>query len=446
MDLEDAVAAQNIEANLRILQQLHRRFTSLTCREPTCQARLSIGRVKELVGDWLPHATGAQPAQISGILCKKCMKYTCIGCRGKPQLEPNSNNTPIATVNHCCDQGRLFGIWALLSTFDEAALSVQKQAAEKVQTNYSHFPAGKGTGYKAGRGLDYFSWQIPIQSTTFRQQDEQTDKIMTQILQILTAYVPASKGTSNFDRKPPSEIYALCRLSLLIDRLGGLIRNDSIVDMTKREELYRAILAFLTAVAKHPKFVDILTEQRPEKKRSPGLQGLGEEANWQAFVVDASCMTPSLVSLGHETYKHAKAYAQLTSNAAILEDLHSGGNEETVAMCRKVLGFYQTVKETAPAALRAVGPTSKDAWTIYAEENRVTYTDDVLKSHMFHREFSQLRNSPPGRMTFLWRELTSLSTSLPPGIFLKVSDTRPDVMKALINGVDGSPYAGGLFA
>jgi hypothetical protein len=36
--------------------------------------------------------------------------------------------------------------------------------------------------------------------------------------------------------------------------------------MTKRGGLYHAVLAFLTAVAKHLKLVDILTEQRPEKK------------------------------------------------------------------------------------------------------------------------------------------------------------------------------------
>jgi baculoviral IAP repeat-containing protein 6 len=157
-------------------------------------------------------------------------------------------------------------------------------------------------------------------------------------------------------------------------------------------------------------------------------------------------MNPSLVSLGHETYNHAKAYAQLTSNAAILKDLHSEGNKETLALCREILGFYQTAKVTAPKAPQTTGPSTKDSWTTFSENNRVTYADDVLKIHMLCREFPQLGHSPPGRMTFLWREFASLSTPVPPGILLKVVDTRPDVMKALITGVGGSPYAGGLFA
>jgi hypothetical protein len=33
----------------------------------------------------------------------------------------------------------------------------------------------------------------------------------------------------------------------------------------------------------------------------------------------------------------------------------------------------------------------------------------------------------------------------PPGIFLKVADKRPDVMMAMIIGIDGSPYASSLF-
>jgi baculoviral IAP repeat-containing protein 6 len=38
-----------------------------------------------------------------------------------------------------------------------------------------------------------------------------------------------------------------------------------------------------------------------------------------------------------------------------------------------------------------------------------------------------------------------LTTSLPPGIFLKIGESRQDVMKVLIIEVEGTPYAGGLF-
>lgn len=275
-------------------------------------------------------------------------------------------------------------------------------------------------------------------STNFRQIDEQADRIRTQILQFLPAFLPVSTS------RPCPELNTICRLSLQIDCLSALIRNDDLTNMTKRSGLYRAALSFLTTIAKYPTLVGVLLEQRPAKKQTPGLQALGEEANRKLFVVDNSSagLAPSLVSCCQKTFKHPKAYAGLVQNASILKDINSGGNKEMVPLARELLRFYQTIKEIAPSAVRT---SSQDTWTSYEEENRVTFTDDVLNSHFYHNDFSRLRHSPPGRMTVLGRELTSLKTSLPPGIFLKVSEARPDVMKVMIIGVDGSPYAGGLF-
>ena len=48
-------------------------------------------------------------------------------------------------------------------------------------------------------------------------------------------------------------------------------------------------------------------------------------------------------------------------------------------------------------------------------------------------------------MAALRKEIASLTTSLPDGIFVKISESRPDVMKVLIVAVDGTPYESGLF-
>jgi baculoviral IAP repeat-containing protein 6 len=42
-------------------------------------------------------------------------------------------------------------------------------------------------------------------------------------------------------------------------------------------------------------------------------------------------------------------------------------------------------------------------------------------------------------------EVANMATSLPVGIFVKVSGTRPDIMKCLIMGPPDSPYGYGLF-
>lgn len=184
--------------------------------------------------------------------------------------------------------------------------------------------------------------------------------------------------------------------------------------MAKRKNLYHALFAFLATITKCRPLVDILLEQRPTKKRSPGLQALGEEANRKSLTIDASPegLAPSLVSCGREAYKHANAFADLTKNATIRTEAKHGSNDEALVLCVELLDFYKTVKKTAPSALDAIAPASKDAWVIYAEENRVTFTDDVLEGHLFQMDFRRSNESPRSRMAFLWKELATLISSM----------------------------------
>jgi len=79
------------------------------------------------------------------------------------------------------------------------------------------------------------------------------------------------------------------------------------------------------------------------------------------------------------------------------------------------------------------------------EENRVTFTDEVLANHCFQKQYSVIHTTNIGRMSTIGKEIANMATSLPDGVFLKVADSRSDVMKVLIVGPEGGPYAGGLF-
>jgi ubiquitin-protein ligase len=64
----------------------------------------------------------------------------------------------------------------------------------------------------------------------------------------------------------------------------------------------------------------------------------------------------------------------------------------------------------------------------------------------YQKDFTPLTSSPKkGRMNTISKEVATLTTSLPTGIFLKIAESRSDVMKVLIVGSEGSPYAGGQF-
>jgi baculoviral IAP repeat-containing protein 6 len=73
-----------------------------------------------------------------------------------------------------------------------------------------------------------------------------------------------------------------------------------------------------------------------------------------------------------------------------------------------------------------------------------------LRSHLYsyyNNDISATVNSRRGHNSFvhLVKELAVLSTSLPPGIWMRVDETRIDVIKVLIAGPEGTPYQGGLF-
>jgi hypothetical protein len=426
MDLKIAGTSLDTEGNLRLLQQLYQRFNSLTCREPTCRARLSVGGAEYHIKAWIPLARGSQPTPISAVLCTKCRRYTCIGCRRKPALGSKSvtvHNEPEIKVNNCCEGGRLFGIWILLSAFDEAELSVQKQATQKAPKSSGPPSAGKGTGYTSGWGmglrpLQRSMWdQYSALDLSVQQQagnDGKQDKSMTDILKILPPFLPSSSS------KPAPELFAMFRLSLLIDRLAELIRNDSVTDMTKRKDLYYATFAFLTAVAKHPALTVLLLEQRPTKKGSSGLQALGEEANRRVLKVDASSagLNLSLLACGQKTSQHAKAFAGLTENGIIKQNAQSGDTKEAIDLCRAFFRFTSAARETAPAAYEALILVPKDNWKAFREMSKVAFTDDVLDGHMYlephllQSGFLRFGEAPIGRMRRLHEELTTLKTSL----------------------------------
>ena len=52
---------------------------------------------------------------------------------------------------------------------------------------------------------------------------------------------------------------------------------------------------------------------------------------------------------------------------------------------------------------------------------------------------------PKDRTMRLRKEVTSLMSSLPPGVFVRVDENRLDVLRAAIAGPCGTPYQNGLF-
>ncbi len=83
----------------------------------------------------------------------------------------------------------------------------------------------------------------------------------------------------------PYELNML-RLSTLLDSVTTLIRNDSIMDITGRHDLYFEIATFVQSLASHPGLAILLFENRPDKASSPGLRELGIPTKQTSYLFD----------------------------------------------------------------------------------------------------------------------------------------------------------------
>ncbi|GAA5877972.1 hypothetical protein JCM3774_004770 [Rhodotorula dairenensis] len=114
--------------------------------------------------------------------------------------------------------------------------------------------------------------------------------------------------------------------------------------------------------------------------------------------------------------------------------------------------------EEAGMATRTRGRKGKDKGReerIWTEREYVKACEELaygaveldVKQHHYSREIAESATSrrPHGSFVHLAKELAVLSTSLPPGIWVRHDEERVDVLKCLLAGPEHSPYAGGLF-
>lgn len=71
--------------------------------------------------------------------------------------------------------------------------------------------------------------------------------------------------------------------------------------------------------------------------------------------------------------------------------------------------------------------------------------EDILAQHTYASDARQVVHAAVGRMRRIINEITSLRANLPPNIFVRYGESRPDVLKVVIVGPEGTPYKYGLF-
>lgn len=480
---------QDIEENLEILRDFYGRVSGTKCRK--CASPLGTDlQIKTVIGKWAEAAKvkAGKPCTVSicAVTCgnPKCGANTCLGCGEKPRIGSNARQLEGLTLDWCCDHGRLFAIWLFLARYDQVELQMQTKQAERLaqaqrKAERPRETPGKGVGY-AEYDIDnqrellqsvYSFQQTPGGMTfagsgplmnDFRSADEKTDDLLRQILAFLCVLLPAvsAKDRSKFDKNPPKALMAMLQLSILLDKLAELLRNDSIDDLTKRSGLYFASFQFAEALGSHPATLRLVAGERYSKQRSSGLQALSERDEKRnefgkaretmkgdqllAIGEQKEALTPAIITRFQNLYKQSQIVLAQGKHA---RDAFSGqSGQVALDLCERIVVTY--VKISSMVKDEPEKSTEKNSWAKYHSDNALEQTDKVLETFAYGdalRQLESVRSPPLGRMQYLIKEIATLATSLPDGIFVKSSLSTPGALKCLILGPEDTPYAGGLF-
>ncbi len=121
------------------------------------------------------------------------------------------------------------------------------------------------------------------------------------------------------------------------------------------------------------------------------------------------------------------------------KDFNTEEGQNMLLLCRQISDLSQYILANTGA------PTENNAQLSASLVISDLPDEQILAIHAYGSSAKSLNFSPPGRFKRLITEITTLQTGLPPGIFVRYCENRPDVLKAVIVGPMGTPYENGLF-
>jgi hypothetical protein len=410
----------------------------------------------------------------SVISCEKpwCTANTCLGC-GKNCRTAGPAHAQIENASQlywCCDAGRMVLLWILLCGTDKRK-SVRRRRGEyfaNLKSSKSSNVSGAGVGY--GSHTAYaLDQSVPLAvsygmyghlnnsrvslpkpaalPTSERADDDITSRVMACLDNLLPSL--ATQNASSFDLNPPSHLLAVLTQSSILGTIAALLRNDSLEDATQRIRLYKNTLNVVDKLSGHPATADLTVNQARQESSSPSdilsLSYLDPDGN----NTDKYEQTDSLASCLHNLDMASKSI--LSRAKAHPRDFVGPDSDEMLSLCERVSQTADAILATQTKRSPSLSdqpatatPKTNNDWQL--ELAVLELDDDVIMTRHTHATEAQgASNVAGGRMKSLSIQLSNLTSSVPPGVFVRYCSSRLDVMKILIIGPKGTPYENGLF-
>ncbi|KAK2829910.1 hypothetical protein FQN49_007134 [Arthroderma sp. PD_2] len=417
------------------------------------------------VRDWMHRwSEGAQGNPKKGCYlcaatCSSCRALTCLGCGNKPQKSKKPREIEGYYMDWCCRNGRLFGMWLLLARYDRVEIRWQTSSTSentsakcKTYANSRKTQDARGIGYADsslsqnnpfaalffdGSGPPPASLDRPLR---FQGADKKTDEFVGKIFDFVSVMIP---GPAN--KNLPPELHGMLQLGLLLDKVAELLRNDSLDDVTRREHVYKNVFNLVVKLGSHPELIDLVQATRYHKQQTPGLEVLSSSLK---SLPDSPPLVlgDKIASVGERLKQLAKQSA-IVLDAAESQDLNTRSGKDLLDCCEDIVAIYASIADNKRSLADEVGENSpQEKWEAFHQEHAVSRDETVFEqSHAYYRRALAMQHSSPGRIKRMVTEVANMSTSLPIGIFVKVSESRPDIMRCLIMGPPDSPYGYALF-
>ena len=408
--------------------------------------------------------------------CPQCDTTVCMGCgydhgRLLASLSRWKAPSQFAAVG-CCDDGRIIVTWLLSCGFSTTRTG-DEESAPPQENSLSNSSPAPGVRLRAP-GLGYDDPRSPghsTQSDSSRIQEKQREREakdfkLQEYFNALTRALPCFSyfdpfyitPASPFNRRPPPIVSVMLRRSPLLAEIEEMLRNDSIDDILSRKYLYASLWNLLQCLLVHPNMKHVISGRRYHFPPDKMLMQATFPLEMKRKVKDAEPAQP-LALLLLSLSKTAERMLQLVTANPL--SYATDDSRLMSLMCQQIctLGCLASIPNSHNAGnvfdlpmggVKLSKSQKKDALVAWHRENAVVGLDDelIILRHLHDSKAAFMVRShgaKPGRLKRLMSEITTLSSSLPSGIYVRYGSSRLDVMKALIEGPKGTPYEYGLF-
>lgn len=340
----------------------------------------------------------------------------------------------------------------------------------------------KGTGYGSGvRGMGSRSYStVSKKKKAVQTRASMLERYLIALSRVLPSAV--DEPTATFDSAFQEAVSAMMARSPMLHHAADLLRHASLEEIDTLCDPVSAILDIVENIGNHVATAAVLLRERvllaPEEQL--GAVVLPTSGRRNAAASTQRDTAQSLASIVEQLAVPCRKFVEATSRLGNVHDDQGplvvvqriGNIADWLRSLREQLGIWEIRNQSQEAAqpkpglipnvtTRSMKANAAKASaseelqecarkaTEWHRANCVKELPDevIMRDFHFTKEATRSGSSEPslGRMRKLLAQVSSLSTDLPEGIYVRHGESRVDVLRIIIVGPADTPYENGLF-